>query len=734
MGDYPNNLDYKADGVNPCCFAGDTLIAVADGRNAVPIKQLVEEGYDIPVYCVDKEQKSQISWMRDFQKTGESVNIYRVTLDDGSYVRVTGNHKFPLRDGSEKKTCELVPGDSLIPFRSYDRNGRRHVESFPGRSNYYLDIQARRIYTFHNGNIGDGNHIHHIDENKKNDVISNLSKMEGSSHISQHSSGENNPMYGREHSEETRRKIGDKTIDRMEEQKLKMKQYWSSPEWCSQFSGDTLIQHHKHMQEEYLTIALDTGLDAFLDDNGRCWVVRVCDHCHTEYIVPYRLRNATFCSDKCKMEFHNSGAGKQARVSGLKSAFENTQEKKLAEQIRVFKDLEFKFKRDPAKKEWEDACRKEGVSFRLRNPASATDNPFALKSFAHLKELAKSHNHRVVSIELDGVEDVYNGTVDNHHTVGVITSFTDNDKIESSGIFLYQSEQTLESYEMCCLVENFPSRHDTYEEFQRTLKYSYLYAKTVTLIPTHWEQTNAVMLRNRRIGASQSGIIDAFAKHGRSKMLAWSDRGYQYIRSLDNIYSDWLCIPRSIKVTSVKPSGTVSLLPNVSAGIHYRESEYYIRRVVIDKRSILVDIMRDAGYKVEVYSYDPENAMCVEFPVKVENFFKGAPEVSMWEQLLNASDYQKFWADNQVSVTITFKEHEKKDIANALSIFDTKLKSVSMLPYNTHGYTQAPYQPITKEEYYEMSKNLKKPDYSSFIETPVGESGCDGEACQLPKR
>lgn len=42
-------------------------------------------------------------------------------------------------------------------------------------------------------------------------------------------------------------------------------------------------------------------------------------------------------------------------------------------------------------------------------------------------------------------------------------------------------EQTLEPYEMCCLVETFPTRHDSKEDFLRTLKFAYLYAKTVTL-------------------------------------------------------------------------------------------------------------------------------------------------------------------------------------------------------------------------------------------------------------
>jgi len=732
MADFPNNLDYKADGVNPCCFAGSTLIAVADGRNAVTIKQLVDEGNDIPVYCVDKNQKSNISWMRQFQQTGSNVEMFKVTLDDGSFVRVTANHKFPMRDGSYKEANKLVSGDSLIPFRSYERNGRRHVEANPGHSNYYLDIQSRRIYEFSHGSIPSDYHIHHIDEDKLNDVISNLSAINGSDHLSYHSSGEKNPIYGKQRSDETKRKIGDKTIERMNKQKEKMRQYWESEEWCSQFSGESLKKHSKEMQGEYLQRALGSGLDAFLDDSGICWIVRTCDQCATEYIVSYRCRNASFCSNKCKMIFHNTGEGKESRTKGLRKAFANSQEKKLSDQISVYNDLKCELYREPQKKEWENRCRDSGISFRLRNPASKSSNPYALKSFADLKIRASIANHRVISVESDGIEDVYNGTVDKFHTLGVITSFTDEKKISSSGILICQSEQTLESYEMCCLVENFPSRNEAYEEFQHSLKYSYLYAKTVTLIPTHWEQTNAVMLRNRRIGTSQSGIIDAFAKHGRSRMLAWSDRGYKYIRHMDNVYSDWLCIPRSIKVTSVKPSGTVSLLPNVSPGIHYREGEFYIRRVVIDSKSQLANIMRDAGYVVEVYKYDPENAVCVEFPVKVENFFKGASEVTMWEQLLNASDYQKFWADNQVSITVHFHENEKKDIANALSIFDTKLKGVAMLPYK-HGYEQAPYEVITEEVYEERIKGLKKPDYSSFIEMPIGESGCDGESCQLPK-
>jgi ribonucleoside-triphosphate reductase (thioredoxin) len=78
-------------------------------------------------------------------------------------------------------------------------------------------------------------------------------------------------------------------------------------------------------------------------------------------------------------------------------------------------------------------------------------------------------------------------------------------------------EQTLESYEICCLVETFPDKHDTVEDFLRTLELAVLYAKSVTLGSTHWPQTNNVMLRNRRIGTSLSGVAQFISSRGNPK-------------------------------------------------------------------------------------------------------------------------------------------------------------------------------------------------------------------------
>ena len=117
------------------------------------------------------------------------------------------------------------------------------------------------------------------------------------------------------------------------------------------------------------------------------------------------------------------------------------------------------------------------------------------------------------------------------------------------------AEQTLESYELCCLCEVYIARHDTCEDFLRTLKFAYLYAKTVTLGDSHWVETNRVMMRNRRIGCSLTGIAQFLSVHNLDVLKTWCRAGYDEIQKWDKIYSEWLAVPRSIKTTSIKPSG-----------------------------------------------------------------------------------------------------------------------------------------------------------------------------------
>jgi hypothetical protein len=291
-------------------------------------------------------------------------------------------------------------------------------------------------------------------------------------------------------------------------------------------------------------------------------------------------------------------------------------------------------------------------------------------------------------------------------------------------------EQSLESYELCCLVETFPANHHDVDDYMRTLKFAYLYAKTVTLLPTHNARTNQVMLRNRRIGLSQSGIVQAFSIFGRRKVLTeFCDAGYQEIKRWDTIYADWLCIQKSIKVTSVKPSGSVSLLAGATPGIHYPEASTYWRTVRVAKDSILVKILSDAGYRVEPAITDKDRTVVIYFGVADERV-KSIEDATIWQQMANAIDYQRYWADNQVSCTVKFKSNEVGEISKVLEVYEDQMKGISFLPHTGHNYPQAPYIPCTIKEVEEYNKGIKDADYSGFIYEASGSKFCDGDTCE----
>jgi len=292
-------------------------------------------------------------------------------------------------------------------------------------------------------------------------------------------------------------------------------------------------------------------------------------------------------------------------------------------------------------------------------------------------------------------------------------------------------EQTLESYELCCLVETFPHRCENLSDYQRTLKFAYLYAKTVTLGQTHWPETNRILLRNRRIGCSMSGIAQFITVNGIHELKKWCEEGYKTLQYYDDVYSDWLCIPRSIKITSIKPSGTVSLLAGATPGMHYPESRHYIRRIRLAKSSPLVPPLVKAGYKVETCIGQEESTVVVEVPVRIEEEIRTVSEVTMWEQLHLASFLQRHWADNQVSVTVTFNpKTEGAEIANALNYVQYMLKGVSFLPYSVGAFPQMPYEKITEAQYFEMSAKLKQLDFSGINDNKADvERFCDGDKC-----
>lgn len=231
-----------------------------------------------------------------------------------------------------------------------------------------------------------------------------------------------------------------------------------------------------------------------------------------------------------------------------------------------------------------------------------------------------------------------------------------------------------------------------------------------------------------------TGIAQFLANRGVDELKRWMESGFDTVKKYDKIYSEWFAIPESIKVTTIKPSGTLSLLAGATPGIHHPESKYYIRRVRLANNSSFIPALKEAGYFIEPAVGQEESTLVVEFPVSIGDNVRTLKEVSMWEQLALAALAQKSWADNSVSVTVTFDpETEGDQIGNALNYYQYQLKAVSFLPRLEAGaYAQMPYEEITKEKYEQMANNLIPLDFSNlFSEEALGEKYCSNDSCAI---
>lgn len=298
------------------------------------------------------------------------------------------------------------------------------------------------------------------------------------------------------------------------------------------------------------------------------------------------------------------------------------------------------------------------------------------------------------------------------------------------------AEISLESYELCNLVELHLNRNENLDDLLRTAKFAYLYAKAITLLPTHWPDTNAVIQRNRRIGTSMTGIAGFVDQYGLPTFREWADTAYAEIQRLDKSYSEWLGVRESIRTTTVKPSGSVSLLSGATPGVHWPSGgKHYLRAVRFSATDPMLSLFRYANYTIEE-DVMSDNTYVVYFPIETE-MERSEKDVSIYEKIHLASEAQRFWSDNSVSVTVTFDpETEKDDIARVLRMHEGELKTVSFLPMSNDTYPQMPYTQITEEEYHSYTTKLMKIDFNAIYDgvenlEAVGSRYCDGEHCTI---
>jgi hypothetical protein len=150
----------------------------------------------------------------------------------------------------------------------------------------------------------------------------------------------------------------------------------------------------------------------------------------------------------------------------------------------------------------------------------------------------------------------------------------------------------------------------------------------------------------------------------------------------------------------------------------------------------LIEALAAAGYHTEPDVMDPTHSVVVELPTRGPEV-RTEREVSMWEKTALAILAQRYWADNQVSVTVTFKEDEKDQIGPLLRSIDGQLKSVSMLPLLEVGgaYAQMPYERIDLDTWQDKISNVKKIKWKTLYAgkslDAEGEKFCSNDTCEI---
>ena len=295
-------------------------------------------------------------------------------------------------------------------------------------------------------------------------------------------------------------------------------------------------------------------------------------------------------------------------------------------------------------------------------------------------------------------------------------------------------EIPLYSYEMCNLTEIYMPRIANEREWYDVLRNAYMYAKGVSILYEDIQdhRSREIMVRNRRLGISVTGLVMAMEKFGERTVYNMLNNGYAMLKEMDKLYSSRYDTPMAIRLTTVKPSGTISLLAGVTPGVHYPPAgRYHIRRVRVAENSKLADELIRAGIPHEPDIFSP-NTTVFSFPIDMGVDMPAAKDVSMKSQLSMVKIAQTLWSDNAVSVTVEFDPEKTtpEDIQEALRSAEDTIKTVSFLPAATHTYPQQPYEPITEEQYREMARGIEE-KASVTQDVQNRELYCTTDACVL---
>ncbi len=285
------------------------------------------------------------------------------------------------------------------------------------------------------------------------------------------------------------------------------------------------------------------------------------------------------------------------------------------------------------------------------------------------------------------------------------------------------AEIGLANRESCNLCEVFLPNVESEEEFVDIARLLYKVQKAIAAMPYLDRESDEITSRNMRLGLGVTGIAQALDK------LEWLDGTYRALREFDREWSADHGWPESQRLTTVKPSGTLSLLAGVTPGIHPGFARYHIRRVRMSVGDPLLKYCADKGYNVEwVHNLDgtkSDTTKLVEFPCEFPHGTMLAHHMTALGQMELQRTLQEEWSDNAVSATIYLKPGELEGVKEYLSNNWSSMKSVSFLPHAAHGFSQAPLEEIEREDYESLQQRVSQ----SSLVPGAGESELLDEEC-----
>lgn len=290
------------------------------------------------------------------------------------------------------------------------------------------------------------------------------------------------------------------------------------------------------------------------------------------------------------------------------------------------------------------------------------------------------------------------------------------------------AEQSLANYETCCLAEIYLPNIESEKELYDVARMLYRVNKHSLSLKCHQKDTERIVHKNMRMGIGITGVVMSS-----EEQLSWLDGCYKYLRAYDKEYSKAMGWNESIKLTTVKPSGTLSLLAGVTPGVHPATAgRYYVRRIRMSANSPLVEVCKSHGYHTEFEEkFDGglnRETIVVEFPCSYPEGTVSAEDITVFEQLELVKFMQKNWSDNSVSVTAYYTKEDLPQLKKYIEEnFKDNFKTLSfLLKMNASGFKQMPYENISKEQYDYLYAKVKPITTTNINEEDLEELGACG--------